>query len=289
MEQRQEISRERRIDLRGELVRLLDRAASPEEFVHALFAVLDELIARDVRHPLVQALATELGRGAALPAVYAYLHDVRNILSAVRGNYDFVAEVLRRVVRGDHLRATEMAELPGAMADIEEAFRRAVPMLEEARAVTVETPGDRRAELRDVVEAAVRMVRRTHAHTTVWVEGVPQISVRASRVGMFRVLLNLLDNACDAVESQTDGTVTVEAWTSAVDAFVQVADNGCGIDAKLHDDVFDLFYSTKAWGSGMGLFVCRTQIRGWGGHLQIDSRPKEGARFTFSVPRADLE
>ena len=80
--------------------------------------------------------------------------------------------------------------------------------------------------------------------------------------------------------------MTLSAWVASDDVFVQVADNGPGIPEELQPKIFDMFFTTKDKGSGVGLPVCRRLVEEWGGQLQMYSRAGVGTRFTFGVPRA---
>jgi signal transduction histidine kinase len=110
--------------------------------------------------------------------------------------------------------------------------------------------------------------------------------VQAPRADVLRVLVNLIRNAADAVGGEIGGMVMVEAWQSPEFVYLSVADNGPGIPEADIDRVFDLFYTTKGHGTGVGLFVCNMLVRGWGGELRVESRRGHGARFTASIPRA---
>ena len=78
----------------------------------------------------------------------------------------------------------------------------------------------------------------------------------------------------------------ITAWVATDDVFVQVSDNGPGIPEELQHKIFDMFFTTKDKGSGVGLPVCRRLIGEWGGTLQMQSKPGEGTRFTFGIPKA---
>jgi signal transduction histidine kinase len=103
------------------------------------------------------------------------------------------------------------------------------------------------------------------------------------------VLINLLRNAAHAIDELEDPTgagVKVSTWASDEFAYVQVADDGPGISAATRDSIFDLFFTTHAEGTGIGLFVCKTLVTGWGGTIQLGPSDGEGACFTVSIPLA---
>lgn len=102
-----------------------------------------------------------------------------------------------------------------------------------------------------------------------------------------RAILNVVTNAIDAVEEQSDGTVNI---TTEIDekrevVHVRVTDNGPGIPAETLPDIFNLFVSTKgAKGTGLGLTVSQKILREHGGDISVESTATHGTCFTLSFP-----
>ena len=88
-----------------------------------------------------------------------------------------------------------------------------------------------------------------------------------------QVWMNLLDNALDAVEygGQVSATVKPEGRFLSV----RIIDNGVGIPEENKPRIFDAFFTTKppGQGTGLGLEVARTRVRGNGGDIEFESRP----------------
>jgi signal transduction histidine kinase len=140
--------------------------------------------------------------------------------------------------------------------------------------------------LNDIIESTVRLARRL-APVDLALETGSGLEVRASPSNLFRVLVNLLRNAVQAIgelEHSEGAGVRVSTWASDELAFVQVADDGPGIPSSVREQLFDLFFTTHAEGTGIGLYVCKTIVTGWGGMILVDGHEGEGARFTFSIP-----
>jgi len=124
------------------------------------------------------------------------------------------------------------------------------------------------------------------------------ISVSASQ--MRQVLVNLIANACEAMEEQR-GTLTIrtnnvhrDSWLcsrhrqhAAGDYFeLEIQDTGCGIDEQVQKRLFDVFFSTKFMGRGLGLAVASTIVRDHQGCIEIDSQPECGTTVRVYLPRA---
>ena len=102
-----------------------------------------------------------------------------------------------------------------------------------------------------------------------------------------RAILNVVTNAIDAVEEQSDGTVNITTEIDEKREFVhvRVTDNGPGIPEETLPDIFNLFVSTKgAKGTGLGLTVSQKILREHGGDISVESTATHGTCFTLSFP-----
>ena len=112
--------------------------------------------------------------------------------------------------------------------------------------------------------------------------------IKSDRAQLQQVFLNLLNNAFDAVSH--GGRIAVTSAVSGDSLVVTVEDNGTGIPPELHDRIFDPFFTTKApgEGSGLGLSICHTIMKGLGGSLGFETTPGKGTIFTVRLPRAQI-
>ena len=112
--------------------------------------------------------------------------------------------------------------------------------------------------------------------------------VHGDRVQLQQVLINLLLNALDALDSnhRAKPQVTVAAKTADAAVEIAVSDNGSGIAEDQLGHVFEPFFSTKHDGLGMGLAISRTIIEAHGGQLWAETNGVGGATFTLSLPIA---
>ncbi len=111
--------------------------------------------------------------------------------------------------------------------------------------------------------------------------------VRADPVHLQQVLLNLLINALEAMESTPQSARRLEIKTtrqSDTHAQVAVIDSGRGIDSRHIGELFESFFTTKEQGLGLGLSIARSIVRQHGGAIWAENAPYGGAAFFFTVP-----
>jgi two-component system nitrogen regulation sensor histidine kinase NtrY len=112
--------------------------------------------------------------------------------------------------------------------------------------------------------------------------GVPLVRLDAEQIR--RVMINLVDNAIEAMERR--GQIVVETQLDAANSVVRVivADNGPGIPAGEREKLFLPYYSTKRRGSGLGLAIVRRIIAEHGGSIDVGDNTPRGTRFTIELP-----
>jgi two-component system sensor histidine kinase/response regulator len=109
--------------------------------------------------------------------------------------------------------------------------------------------------------------------------------VRADRVKLQQVLLNLVKNAAFAVRGKADGRITVRLATVGDQAELVVADNGCGMSAEVAGRIWEPFFTTKGdEGTGLGLDVTKGIVESHGGTIECQTTLGQGAIFTIRLP-----
>lgn len=279
-----------RTSVRDELARVYAEASSADEFVHALMGFLVELSQAPSVHPVVGALAEELGRASTARFTALAIHDLRSILHGVSSSLEYAPKLLERsgLLDGRGVDPQRLGMLLEAIEDARTGTKMASDLARETLAVHRQHRHALTCRLNEVVESTVRLGNRLAPIIDIALETSHELEVAASPSNLFRVLVNLIRNAVQAIEQleHPEGArVRVSSWASDEHAFVQVADEGPGIPAALRDQLFQLFFTTHAEGTGIGLYVCKTIVAGWGGRIHVDSYEGEGTRFTFSVPR----
>ncbi|MEO8392486.1 MAG: response regulator [Chloroflexota bacterium] len=96
------------------------------------------------------------------------------------------------------------------------------------------------------------------------------------------VFMNLALNAQGAMEK--GGKLTINSRSEGDQAVIEFIDTGHGIPKENINKIFDPFFSTKATGTGLGLFVCYSVVEGHHGTIEVQSKVGKGTRFTIRLP-----
>ena len=110
-------------------------------------------------------------------------------------------------------------------------------------------------------------------------EGCPRILV--DRDKLKQAFLNIILNAIEVMTGGGDITINVSKGDSCLD--ISIRDTGPGISDEQHDKIFDLFYSTKSGGTGVGLAITKNIIHAHGGNIRF-KKLDEGAEFIIELP-----
>jgi C4-dicarboxylate-specific signal transduction histidine kinase len=173
---------------------------------------------------------------------------------------------------------------------IAEAYR-ASEIIGRIRAMTKKTPPqkewvDVNETIHEVIALARNEIQRKGvALETELSEHVPVIL--ADRIELQQVILNLVMNGIEAMDTVTDRPREMVIRSSAQESdkvLIAVQDSGTGIDSQNLDKIFDTFYTTKPQGMGMGLAVSRSIVENHGGRLWATVNPDKGATFQFTLP-----
>ncbi len=212
-----------------------------------------------------------LGRLAA-----GLAHEIKNPLAGIQG----ALEILRQDTQDDHDR-----DLYGEMLnELERVNETLHLMLSSARP---SPPQLAETDLRDLLEELRTLLEPSlrRQGTTLQLETAGPVPARIDSVKIRQVLVNLISNAADAMES--GGTVTIRAallGRSEGGVVLAIQDDGPGIPEEQLQRIFEPFFSTKFAGTGLGLAIARSLVEQHDGTLQVESELGRGSTFLVLLP-----
>ncbi|MEZ6073943.1 MAG: ATP-binding protein [Pirellulales bacterium] len=218
---------------------------------------------------LTAGIAHELNQPLAAIATYAHLANARlhgNSVDQIQYATELLGKIEAQAYRaGDIIKRLRQLvtknELTLDVVDFNDVVREAIEMC-SARA----------AELRQRIDICLAL-------------GLPP--VHADVVQVRQSVVNLVVNALEAnaAGNQRDNAVTVAtSLRGDQQVCVTVSDNGPGLPADLPSKVFEPFYSTKSYGMGIGLAICKSISEAHGGKISARNNPGRGATFTLQLP-----
>jgi signal transduction histidine kinase len=232
-----------------------------------------------------------LNRAAAAGALSASIaHELNQPLGAILSN----AETGELLLRSN---PPDLDQLKEILCDIRQADQRAGDIIVHLRQLLHKRSEFELQEfdLNDAVSDAVHILdpEAMKRGILIGTNGASRpFPVRADKVHLQQVLLNLAMNAMDAMsgcprDRREIALQTALASTSEVE--VSVADSGPGIPKDKLKDIFETFYTTKQYGTGLGLSIARTIIETYGGTIWAENRTGGGAVFRFTLPLAKTQ
>ncbi|WP_246802141.1 sensor histidine kinase [Ensifer sp. ENS06] len=240
----------------------------------------------EARHRLLEVV--HLNQSATAGALSASIaHELNQPLGAIRSNAEAAATILRS-------ERPNLELIDQILADIQDDDQRAHDVISGMRGL-LKKRGEidwQEFDLNDVTTSAIRILHGEAARRGVVVSSnhAPrQLPMRADRVHVQQVILNLATNAMDAMRDvvaserrlMLETTLTEESRVE-----LSISDTGSGIPDEQLASIFEPFYTTKPSGTGLGLSIARAIVETYGGTIWAANRPEGGAVFRVVWPLA---
>ncbi len=210
-------------------------------------------------------------------------HQLNQPLASILSN----AEAARKMLRRDDV---DLEELRAICDDIVAEDNRAAQVIRRLGALYKR--GEREIRPVDLNELVRETIGLLHTdlvtrQVTVLTDLAPTLpKIEGERVQLQQVMMNLIVNAADAMQGspESERTLSIGTSLSGGTARIDVGDRGPGIKADELDRVFDMFWTTKSGGMGIGLAICRSITSAHGGTLTAQNNSGGGATFSVTLP-----
>lgn len=242
---------------------------------------------------LLAGVAHELNNPISF--VYANTHSLEKYASRFEAYFDRVQAGASRdeliELRRDLKLDRAVTNLRDAIQGARDGSERVRDIVEDLRRLSAEGSGEMiRFDLVETARVAAHWIQRgTKTALTIRFEG-PETAMVLGRPGHIQqVLMNLVQNAVDAMKGHPDPTITVTVGYEDDKAFLALRDNGPGIPKENIQTIFDPFFTTKdvGQGTGLGLSISHKILEEHGGTLALCEDVSPGACFRLTLNQAE--
>lgn len=220
-------------------------------------------------------LLVEIGRAIVSERVYAQGHRLKNMLGIVANRVKSLSSELRSRLSPDERR--EIDEITSQQGVV---FADLAAFLNTLEPAPLELD---LADVRDLIDRALFTASPCTGQLKVTkkVADLPELVCDIDAI--HEAFLNIILNAAEAMP--TGGKLEVAARLADPEHLaVSFRDSGLGMDDETLSRIFQFGFSTKKFGSGLGLSQAREYVRMHGGSIEVESRPGEGSTFTVTLP-----
>ncbi|MCD6415604.1 MAG: GAF domain-containing protein [Planctomycetes bacterium] len=207
-------------------------------------------------------------------------HEIRNPLTTIGG---FAASIARRH-REDSITYRNATIIYEEVLRLEQTL---ISVLDYTRPLR---PSKSLVSINDVVRDTLEQFRPQFERAGISVRftpGEPPPRIMADGKMIKQIAINLVKNAIEAMETEDEGTLSIETVASGDHVELIVEDTGAGLKSEVAENLFSPYFTTKIGGIGLGLSVSQRIAREHGGDIKAESQPGSGTRFTVSLEIGD--
>lgn len=242
---------------------------------------------------LLAGVAHELNNPISF--VYANTHSLEKYASRFEAYFDRVQAGASReeliALRSELKLDRAVTNLRDAIQGARDGAERVRDIVEDLRRLSAEGSGEMvRFDLVDCARVAANWIQRgSKTALSIRFDGPDKVMAIGRPGHIQQVLMNLVQNAVDAMKGMPDPTITVTVGYEGDKAVLNLRDNGPGIPPEIVQTIFDPFFTTKdvGQGTGLGLSISHKIVEEHGGTLALCEKVSPGACFRLSLKRGD--
>ena len=265
---------------RGDSRQILDIIISP--FLGESREIKGILLMIEDRTEIVRTrkLLEQSERLATIGRMSAQLtHQIKNPLSTIGLNLDMLTEDMES---GSINRDSFVKRISIIKGEIENLIQLSNEYLRFANISDVVIEG---IDINNLIQSIVDLYQIECQNNRISVElslsrSIPEI--KGNKNELKQAIVNVFVNAMESLKN--GGKILIKTYESEGSVFIEISDNGNGIDEDIIPHIFDPFYSTKEGGAGLGLSISAQIIEQMGGKIACKNNPDKGVTFTFRLP-----
>lgn len=214
-------------------------------------------------------------------------HQLNNPLATVAGRCELASDLFKHF-RSGGLTQAQMDELEESLEVAQEQAFRCKNIIEDMIGLTKKDGFEiSEIDLQACLSRVIKLMNFEKSKVRLISEVASDIPrIRADFDAVKQCLMNILQNAVDAVEGREGAMIRLRANSSGKTVWVEIKDNGVGIDPNLLDKIYEPFFSTKRAGKGvgLGLTLCYDFLNRMGGTIEAESILGMGSTFKVTLP-----
>ena len=236
----------------------------------------------DMLHELEQTLQRSMKYGVISQLSSSIGHEIRNPLSSLAIHTEIVDSMVERSVT-DQTRKEKIKKSIGILnSEVERLNKLIDQFFNLAKAQQIQLTYE---NINEIMNDIIGLVSQQALEKTITIDFAPSKDlpmIKVSKDQLKQVIINIILNAFDAMKEGGE----LRLSTSYRDRFVVIAikDNGSGIPDSIKDHIFDLYFTTKETGGGIGLAIPKKIIEAHEGNLYFESTQGKGTVFYIELP-----
>ncbi len=219
-------------------------------------------------------------------------HEIMNSITPIASLAGTAIDIIQEdVVRQNGSMSFDLEayeDISMSLRTIENRSRGLVTFVDAYRNFTnIPRPEFQRVVVKDIVEEVVKLIRAGVADHRIALEVTldpPNLIARMDAKLIEMVLINVLKNAAEVLGDTKNPTIVINVHSDMEQrVFIDITDNGPGIEPEALERIFIPFYTTKSSGSGIGLSLSQRIMQMHQGNLLVRSKVGEGTTFTLQL------
>lgn len=267
------------------IVPFLDDNGSPNQYLSIRYEITELKAAKETIHEQQEQLISASRLSAIGEMAAAITHEINNPLAVILGRVEMMKEILKEG-------KFEVSEIESLADSIEITGQRIAKIIHSMKTMSHHTQDMDKTfstPVQSLIDDAMNLCHhrfQTHGVKLVKPENAVGISIDCRSHQVVQVLINLLNNSFDAVQTLQEKWVRVEIADLPSSLHISIIDSGTGISKDLQKKIFDPFFSTKnvQYGTGLGLSISQGILRQEGGTLIYDSH-SPNTKFVICLPK----
>ena len=223
-------------------------------------------------------------------------HELNNPIGFVHANLQLLDEFIGKLIEAEE-RGEDSTRYREAITKLlsrsREGTERVKQIVQDLRTFSRTDQADlQSANLIEEIDRTLALMEPRFKGTVEVVREYEELpEVRCYPGQLNQVFLNLLMNACDVLEQEKGGRITIRTEPTENGVRLEFSDSGPGIPPEIQRRIFDPFFTTKevGKGTGLGLSLSHGIIERHGGRIQVVSTPGNGTTFVIELPRVAPE